>query len=179
MKQIKEYNDYLITTDGKIFSLKTMKFLKLNKTSAGYPQVQLFNDQGNKYFLIHRLVAEAYLSNIENKRCVNHIDGVKDNNILFNLEWATYSENQKHANDTGLKIITHSILKALSDGGKRNGAINGRKGREKTSKVILDTSNGIFYTGINEAAYVLGLKPTTLKARLNGQSKNFTTFKYV
>ena len=68
---------------------------------------------------------------------------------------------------------------ALQYGGKKNGAKNGKKAREKTSKIILDFSTGIYYIGINEAAFVIGSKPTTLKAKLNGQNKNLTTFKYV
>lgn len=180
MRQIKDYSDYLVTVDGKIFSLKSMRFLSQNnKTKAGYPRVQMFNENGFKWQTIHRLVAETYLPNPENKAQVNHMDGNKANNLLCNLEWATPSENQKHACDTGLRVVNEKMLKALSDGGKKNGAANGRKARLKTSKIILDTSTGIYYTGINEAAVVLDLKPTTLKARLNGQSKNLTTFKYV
>jgi hypothetical protein len=180
MKQVKGYEDYLITLDGKLFSLKTMRFLSINnRTNTGYPRAELFNKDGSKWHLLHRLVAEAYLPNSENKPQVNHIDGVKHNNIIFNLEWVTASENQQHACDTGLRKFNDKMLKALTDGGRTNGAKNGKKSREKTSKIILDTSNGIYYIGINEAAVVLNLKPTTLKARLNGQSRNLTTFKYV
>jgi hypothetical protein len=180
MKQIKGYEDYLITLDGKLFSLKTMRFLSANnKTNAGYPRAELFNKDGGKWHLLHRLVAEAYLPNLENKPQVNHIDGVKHNSIVFNLEWTTASENQKHSYNAGLSVFTENMMEALRMGGRKNGAKNGAKAREKTSKFILDEQTGIYYTGINEAAFVLGLKPTTLKAKLNGQNKNLTTFKYV
>lgn len=180
MRQIKGYENYLISLDGKVFSLYTMKFLKLKVTNAGYNQIQLFDSNGDyKYFSVHRLVAETYMPNPENKPQVNHMDGNKLNNLMYNLEWMTASENQKHCSDTGLRLISDKMRRAVSINGKKCGAENGRKARLKTSKTILDEATGIYYIGINEAAFVLGLKPTTLKARLNGQSKNLTTFKYV
>jgi hypothetical protein len=156
-----------------------MKFLKLNITNSGYNQTQLFNDNGFKYFSVHRIVAQAYIKNPKNKPQVNHMDGNKLNNLMCNLEWMTASENQQHCSDTGLRVVSDKSRKASSINGKKCGAENGRKARLKTSKIILDESNGIYYIGVNEAASVLGLKPTTIKAKLNGQNKNLTTFKYV
>lgn len=69
----------------------------------GYPRIRTSFNGSKRSIRIHRIVAEAFINNPENKKQVNHIDGVKTNNKLSNLEWSTNSENQKHAYDTGLK----------------------------------------------------------------------------
>jgi hypothetical protein len=70
-------------------------------TPKGYCRVQLQRDGNYKNFMVHRLVAEAFLDN--HKTEVNHKDGVKHNNRVSNLEWVTSSENLIHAYETGLK----------------------------------------------------------------------------
>jgi hypothetical protein len=81
-------------------AIKSQKKLKPNKTknlSSCYLQVTLCKDGKPKLFSIHRLVAEAFIPNQENKPYVNHIDGNRENNIVSNLEWTTNRENQMHA----------------------------------------------------------------------------------
>lgn len=68
----------------------------------GYLHVALYFGGKPKHFQVHRLVAQAFISNPDNKPQVNHIDGNKLDNYVGNLEWATQSENTKHAYDTGL-----------------------------------------------------------------------------
>lgn len=105
---------YAVDTNGKIFSYPKLSLrgrhylsfrcLKTKITRCGYEQVSLRLNNKNKFLYIHRLVALAFVPNPQNKSCVNHIDGNKQNNHVSNLEWCTASENQKHAYKIGLKL---------------------------------------------------------------------------
>lgn len=74
---------------------------KKNK-KTGYVQVGLSRGNKIKQAYVHRLVAGAFIPNPENKRCVNHRDGIRSHNSDDNLEWNTHSENSLHAHATGL-----------------------------------------------------------------------------
>lgn len=71
--------------------------------AKGYRRVGLYHGNGKELFSVHRLVAEAFINNPQNKRVVNHKNGIKDDNRLSNLEWCTDSENCIHALKTGLR----------------------------------------------------------------------------
>jgi len=73
--------------------------VKPEKTNRGYIRYTLSKNNSSKRFAAHRLMAFAFLSNPENKPHVNHINGVKHDNTVENLEWCTHSENVKHSYD--------------------------------------------------------------------------------
>lgn len=156
MKQIKGYPNYCITLDGRLFSLNTMKFIKANYDKDGYVFYRMSNKSKEFQRKAHRLVAMTYLPNLQNKSDVNHIDGKKDNNIIFNLEWSTKSENAKHAWNTGLQNRYRAH-----------------------AKQVVDTSNGVVYRCVSDAAKAIGMKYGLLKNRLRGKTNNNTSLKYI
>lgn len=109
-KDIPNYEGkYQISNLGNVISLNFAnkhipQLLKLKNHKDGYKLVGLSNGKTNKktFYAVHRLVAQAFIPNPENKEQVNHIDGNKSNNVVINLEWATPKENVTHAFLTGL-----------------------------------------------------------------------------
>ena len=87
--KIKDFKNYKITKDGRIWSLHTENW-KPSHLINGYETVTLSN---NKKMAVHRLVALTFIPNPDNKPYVNHIDSNKTNNKLENLEWVTQKEN--------------------------------------------------------------------------------------
>jgi len=77
-----------------------------------YPRVSLSKDSETKKFLVHRLVAEHFINNLENYPIVNHIDGDKHNNIVTNLEWCSHEYNLHHSIENGMRmgIKTEDII---------------------------------------------------------------------
>lgn len=105
-RDIKDYEGlYQISNYGRVKRkrIPQAKILKNMFTTTGYYRITLSNIRKQKDFKVHRLVAQEFLPNLENKKQVNHIDGNKLNNNVNNLEWVTNKENVRHAILTGLR----------------------------------------------------------------------------
>lgn len=114
---------YQVSDEGRVrrlvgYKCKATRILKPVKHTNGYLLVRLCKNGESKCTRIHRLVADAFIPNTENKGDVNHIDGNKTNNHVSNLEWATRSENLKHAHMSGL-ASTEKAIKASADSRKK------------------------------------------------------------
>jgi hypothetical protein len=103
-KSISNFENYEVSTFGNVRSIKHInKNLKPFSNEKGYLYVSLMNNNKRYTRSIHILEATEFIPNPENKPTVNHNDGIKTNNYINNLEWATYSENNQHAYNTKLK----------------------------------------------------------------------------
>ena len=88
-------SDYVITKQGEVIKKRNGRKVKPQPNGKGYLRVSI----GGKLQFVHRLVAELYIPNPDNKMQVNHKDGNKLNNSVDNLEWVTNQENRNHAVD--------------------------------------------------------------------------------
>lgn len=102
-KLINNYTHHTITEDGVVTNTKTGNVKSIWISKIGYACVDIQENGKAKKHYLHRLLAQHFIPNPENKPEVNHIDGNKQNYSLSNLEWVTSSENVKHAHDTGLQ----------------------------------------------------------------------------
>lgn len=112
---------YTVSSDGKVYSLNyhrmgICKELSQRLNTHKYPIVCLSSNQAYRNEAVHRLVAAAFLPNDLNLPQVNHIDGVKTNNDVRNLEWCSVLHNNRHAITTGLrKLVPVKSISSLSD----------------------------------------------------------------
>ena len=123
-KDIPDYEGlYQVSNFGEVKSLPKIRnvfssnyiakerILKPALNDSGYKIVVLTKNKKSKSLRVHRLVALAFIPNLENKPQVNHKDGNKLNNHIDNLEWCTNSENEIHAYKLGLKKINDGCFK--------------------------------------------------------------------
>lgn len=111
--------NYSISDKGEVRKDANNYIMKL-QIQQGYKHVTLQINKKAKRFRVHRLVAEAFIPNPENKPYVNHIDGNRQNNLVENLEWVTPAENTQHAVQSGLMLPTRerAVVQFDLDGSK-------------------------------------------------------------
>jgi len=146
--------EYYCNESGLIYSGKSKKFISNFDSKKGYLNSYIYIDSVKKTFKTHRIVAECFIENTQNKPQINHIDGNKKNNHVSNLEWVNNSENIKHAYKIGLNV---------------------KRFRENNpcTKTYLDTETGIFYIGRKDAADAIGITSNAFKIRRQRNLRNY------
>lgn len=134
---------YQVSNYGKVKNVNTNKILKQFLTDKGYCKVSLSNCGNEKHLRVHRLVAEAFISNPDNLPQINHKDEDKTNNRVENLEWCDCKYNINY----GTRL-------------------------ERISKRVLCIETGIIYNSINEAARQTGIFNSSICNVCNGKRKS-------
>lgn len=171
-KDIKNFEGkYQISNLGRVKSLNyagtgKAHILKNRYDGHGYPQISLGR---NKQMRVHRLVAEAFIYNPQNKPYVNHIDGNKTNNKVENLEWCTPAENTQHlVNVLGYKP-TENTKRKQSKSAKARGV--SQKTRLATFKKVLCVETNIIYESQVIAEKQTGISHKLISACCVGRQK--------
>ena len=127
---------YQISNKGRVKSLHngSERILRPVIDRYGYYYIMLYNDSVRKYFKIHRLVAQAFISNPENKPQVNHKDENKKNNCIENLEWATAKENSNYG--TRNERVADSRSKPILQYSKSGDFIRGWKSAREVERML-------------------------------------------
>lgn len=153
---------YVVSNDGYVKGVKTGKILKFSHTYNGYPRVKLYMDAKGKEKLVHRIVADAFVDNHDNKPQVNHKNGIKSDNHIGNLEWVTQSENLSHAAKSGLIDIS--------------------KMTSVTSKRVIQKDMGgkilRIWDSMSEAAREMGLQVANISNCCSGRIKSTGGYKW-
>ncbi|MDF9611889.1 NUMOD4 domain-containing protein [Bacillus cereus] len=101
--EVRSYDRKVPTRNSRKFAIRKGRILAQMTSTNGYKKLSLTrNATDKKQVMVHRVVAEAFLCNQENKPYVNHMDANKTNNHVSNLEWTTHDENTLHAKRLGL-----------------------------------------------------------------------------
>lgn len=162
-KSIKGFEDYLITNTGRVYSLKSKKYLKPYKDKDGYVIVSLYKNGKSNKNKVHRLVAEAFIENSDNKPAVDHINRVRDDNRVQNLRWVTIKENNQNTN-------IEQRLDRLSK--VRDPKKASHVAKKKNMKVVIERINEeitIGYLSINQVPNI----QSSLISSHNSKSDNF------
>lgn len=162
-KNIEDFN-YQVSNLGRIKSLRSNKILQNVLGTDEYFKVCLHKDKKQYNKLIHRLVAETFIPNPENKPQVNHKNGNKLDNNINNLEWCTISENTQHSFDNGLQPKLYGL-------------------DNKITKYKIEVYS--FYTGVyvttligKQALKDFGLDQSSVWQCLNGKIKKHKGFTF-
>lgn len=162
---------YKISNNGKIISLRYHNRFGINFeltqfNNKGYYRVVLTKNKKSHTYKVHRLVAQAFIPNPNKLPEVNHINGIKNDNRVNNLEWCSHQNNIKHAIKTGLIKTNMEHIKKL---GVRNSKIVGQFDKGKLINK---------YNSVREASDLTGVYESGIYRTCQGKYKSCHNFEW-
>lgn len=154
--RVKSISRYFMRHGYKVYLKETILKTYSNR---GYPSVKLCKNAVTKQAAIHRILAIHFLPNPENKPDINHINGIKGDFRLENLEWCTHKENINHALRTKLIVRKSSQYDCIR-------------------REIIDISTGELFPTLDDAVAKTKIKRSTLRCYLTGHRTNKTSLRY-
>lgn len=193
-KKITDFPNYSVSSDGQIRNDKTGKLRVLQLDHNGYVVCGLCNNGVRKECKVHRIVAQAFIPNLDNKPCINHKNGIVTDNSVNNLEWCTQKENNYHAwnvldsTERREKMAKHAHNRIWSRSSRdkvsklNKGRLHTTQSRKNMSeahkaprpymrKTIICVETGIAYKGFDEATKQTGCSRTGILNALAGRTK--------
>lgn len=156
--------NYSVNEKGKIRNNFSGKIKKPSFCKNGYLYVDLYNKNVRKKYAVHRLIAETFLPNPNNKICINHIDGNRLNNSITNLEWCSYSENNLGVRNELIKALRYEEIRKKRGGGHISW---GNLVEMKFFKSVTEAAN-FFKCSISNISQMLKQNSIGLRGRTRG-----------
>lgn len=141
---------YKVSKDGQVMNVRKNKTIKPWLNIYGYYSVRLHKGGNRRTAFVHRLIAQTFIPNPDNKSEVNHIDGNKLNNDISNLEWVSHRENIIHSVD----ILNHQ------------------------KRAVRCVETGIVYESIKAAALAVNGHKTGIAHASNGKIKTYKGYRW-
>ena len=173
---------YSVSNRGRVYSYRSKRCLKPAHTKAGYHCVHLADKGKVSVMFIHRLVALAFIPNPQDKPTVNHINEIKTDNRVENLEWATNHEQNINGTriarvrahtDYKSRGIDYSVIAAKHDYKNIN-----KKQRKPVLQLSMDGLLLAHFDSLADAARSLGIKPSHICCCLKGRRKSCAGYQW-